>query len=143
MQVIRLALTITLTLSLGMLHASEITFDHIIKAVAQVETGVTWVRTGVIVGRWRTGGAGEVSPWQLSPALLRDLGELGHRGRIARDPALSEQIFKRVYWRLYSRLGSHEAALGAYHRGLGSRTSPDAVDYAQRVLNLVHSYEAE
>lgn len=125
----------------GVSYAQEITIDQIVKAVAQVETGVRWIDTGRIVGRWSVGDAGEVSPWQLSPGLLQDLGKLDARWRIHRDPVLAESLFRLSFTHLLGRTGSYVRALAAYHRGLHGAGGQEAQDYARRVLNLVESYQ--
>lgn len=115
--------------------ASEVP-DRIVAAVAMVETGATWRDTGDIKGAWKHGDAGEISHWQITGAVLSDLGLSHKAAKIASSPVYAESVFRLWYSRLLLRTGSHAAALAAYHRGLGGRHRKDARAYAERVLNI-------
>ncbi len=110
--------------------------DKVVAAVAMVESGATWKDTGTVTGSWSLGGAGEISHWQITAAVLSDLQLTGKTRKIASDPVYAESVFRLWYSRLLHATGSHREALAAYHRGLGGRHRRDARDYAQRVLNL-------
>lgn len=111
--------------------------DRIVAAVAMIETGAHWKDTGNIKGAWAYGNAGEISHWQITSAVLDDLGlSSSARRKVATNPVYAESVFRLWYSRLLARTGSHEEALAAYHRGLGGRHRRDAREYARRVLNL-------
>lgn len=111
--------------------------DRIVAAVAMVETGATWRDTGDIKGKWTHGDAGEISHWQITGAVLEDLGlSAAQKRKIASDTVYAESVFRLWYSGLLRKTGSHAEALAAYHRGLGGRTRRDARDYAARVLAL-------
>lgn len=127
--------------ALAYASASEVPLDAIVRAVCQVETGCSWRGVGSVSGVWHRGDAGEVSCWQISPAVLDDLGRLDQAGRINRDPVYAESIFRLWYIRLYEHFGNHRDALAAYHRGIRGYARADAREYAARALNLARSYE--
>lgn len=115
----------------------NIPMDRIVAAVAMVESGAVWRDTGDIRGGWSTGRDNEKSHWQLTPAVLSDLGLSARQIRqVAASPVYAESVFRLWYSRLLLRTGSHYEALCAFHRGLGGRHRRDAQDYATRVLNI-------
>lgn len=120
-----------------------LTLDHIVASVASVETGVRYVGFGEVRGKWSVGSAGEVSPWQLSGDVLRDLGVARKSGKINRDVAYAESLARGWLTTLYGRYGEWGAALQAYHRGHGGRGSVSARDYASRVIALAQRIASE
>ncbi len=121
----------------GACYGREVHMDRIVAAVAMVESGARWVDTGDIRGPWQRGPYGEVSHWQITTAVLTDLGLSDRqRRKVASDPVYAESVFRLWYARLLLRTGSHAEALAAYNRGLGGIHRGDARDYAQRCLNL-------
>ena len=136
-------LLLFLALTYGAACAQDPTIDHYIAAIAGVETGVRYMGVGDIRGKWSVGQDGEVSPWQLSPAVLADLNVKNKSRRIHSDPVLAESIVRQWLARLHSRYGRWEDVLGAYHRGHGARRGGAAADYADRVINLAHRLASE
>lgn len=109
--------------------------DRIVAALVQVESGCTWHGIGDIRGRWSRGAAGEVSAFQLTEAALTDMGALGKRDRVHRDPVLAESLARLWLSRGYRLHGNWADALAWYNRQSDYR-SASARDYAQRILNL-------
>lgn len=105
----------------------------VIRGIAQVETGTDWRDLGDVRGTWNRGRIGEAGPWQLSPAVLRDLQAYDRRHRVHADVVLAESLTRAWLVRLHRVAGSWDAAIAAYHAGLGRRTEPFAIDYAERV----------
>ncbi len=132
-----LKFALLLCLTAGACHASEITINHIVKAVCAVETGTNYRWFGHVDGRWSVGRAGEEGPWQVTPMVLLDMG-LSPKRRRGVDSY--EVAFRGWYAHLLRKTGSHEEALAAYHRGLGGRHREDAKAYAQRCMNLAAEY---
>ena len=110
--------------------------DSIIYAVAMRETGSEW--RGHLVRRGREWVGSDVSPWQLSRALLHDLG--ASVARASRDPAYAETIVRRWLAHLLAVTGSWPRALAAYHRGLRRTDTAAARQYADDCLNLAALY---
>lgn len=111
--------------------------DRIIAAIAQVETGTTWHAIGDVRGKWTRGTIGEVGPWQISPAVLRDLGATHKANRAHRDPVLAESLTRAWLAHLYRSTGDWRQAVAAYHAGLAGRGRPHGREYSDRVFNLV------
>lgn len=129
-----------LLLLIGAACAQEITLSHITAAVCQIESGCVYNGPGHVLGKWETGGAGEIGYWQVSPMVLRDLKISAAKAKSASG---GERIFRLWYDRLYMATGNHAEALAAYHRGLGGRARSDAKDYAQRCLALAERLAKE
>jgi hypothetical protein len=111
--------------------------DRIIAAIAQVETGTTWHAIGDVRGKWTRGSIGEIGPWQISPAVLRDLGATHKANRAHRDPVLAESLTRAWLAHLYRSTGDWRQAVAAYHAGLAGRGRPHGREYSDRVFNLV------
>lgn len=105
----------------------------VVRGIAAVETGTDWRDIGDVRGTWSRGSIGEVGPWQLSPAVLRDLRAYDRRFRIHADPVLAESLTRAWLLRLYGATGTWDDAVAAYHAGLGRRSEPFATTYAERV----------
>jgi hypothetical protein len=110
--------------------------DRVIAAIAQVETGTEWRDMGDVRGKWSHGGIGEVSPWQLSPAVLRDLKAYDRRHRVHADVVLAESLTRAWLLRLYGVTGCWSQTCAAFHAGLAGRHRPHARAYAERVMAL-------
>lgn len=105
----------------------------VLRGIAQVETGTVYHGVGDVRGTWSRGAIGEASPWQLSPAVLRDLRAYDRRHRVHADVVLAESLTRAWLLRLHRATGSWDSAVAAYHAGLGRRSHAFALDYAQRV----------
>ena len=105
----------------------------VIRGIAAVETGTDWRDIGDVRGSWSRGSIGEAGPWQLSPAVLRDLRAYDRRHRVHADVVLAESLTRAWLLRLHRITGSWDAAVAAYHAGLGRRTAGFAIEYAERV----------
>jgi hypothetical protein len=125
---------IPLLFTLGAAHAQEITTHHLMQAICQVETGCVWIAPGQVKGKWREGSAREVSPWQLAPAVLIDLGV--RRSDVRGSCGYAQQCVERWLWLLQSRGLTPREVAAAYHRGYSGRNKPEAKAYAERVINL-------
>lgn len=108
--------------------------EWVIAGIAAVETGSTYREGNLIHYRDRRDGAdGEVGPWQLAPAALRDLGVLHLRSRIRSEPVLAESMARAWLLRCYQRAGDWTTAIAIYHTGpQGDRRRGQR--YAERVL---------
>ncbi len=104
-----------------------------IRGIAAVETGTDWRDIGDVRGTWSRCDIGEVGPWQLSPAVLRDLHAYDRRFRVHADPVLAESLTRAWLLRLYGVTRSWPQAVAAFHAGLGRRTESFATTYAERV----------
>lgn len=104
-----------------------------IRGIAQVETGTAWHDLGDVRGTWSRGTIGEAGPWQLSPAVLRDLKAYDRRHRVHADVVLAESLTRAWLLRLHRVTGSWDSTVAAYHAGLGRRTAGFAIEYAERV----------
>lgn len=113
--------------------------DWCLRGIAQVETGTEWRGMGDVRGTWSRGDLGEVGPWQLSPAVLRDLHAYDRRFRVHADPVFAESLTRAWLLHLYGATGTWPEAIAAYHAGLGARHRPYAIDYANRVGAIGHS----
>src|SRR3954467_14068089 len=107
--------------------------DWCLRGICAVESGCDWRSTGDVRGRWDRGAIGEVSCFQLSPAVLRDLHAYDRRHRVHADPVFAESLTRAWLLRLYGVTGSWPEACAAYHAGLGRRAESFAVTYAARV----------
>lgn len=126
-----IALTVT-ALLIGRASAAEVP-AWVLRGIASVETNTTWRDMGDLTYRdRRIGDAGEVGPWQLSPAVLRDLKVYDQRSRIHADPVFAESLTRAWLLRLYRVTGSWWEVLAAYNGGLRGRFSAAATDYANR-----------
>jgi hypothetical protein len=125
-------LTATTFLTIG-LCAAEVP-DRILAALVQVESGCEWRGIGDIKGKWARGDDGEVSPFQLAPAALTDMGVTNH-ARVHRDPVYAESLARLWLSRCYVKHGNWAQALAAYNGGTRYR-SRRARDYSERILNL-------
>ncbi len=107
--------------------------DWAIRGICAVESGCDWRSTGDVRGKWIRGDAGEVSCFQLTPAVLRDLHAYSRRFRVHADPVLAESLTRAWLLHLYGVTGSWMEATAAYHSGLGNRRQRYAISYAERV----------
>lgn len=106
----------------------------VLRGIAAVETRTTYRDIGDLTWRdQRIGAAGEVGPWQLSPAALRDLKAYDRRARVHAEPVFAESLTRAWLLRLHRITGTWPQAIAAYHAGLGNRRQTFAIDYAQRV----------
>ncbi len=117
----------------GKAKAEEVP-DRIIAALVQVESGCEWRGIGDIKGKWARGDDGEVSPFQLAPAALTDMGVTNH-ARVHRDVVYAESLARLWLSRCYVKHGNWADALSAYNAGSRYR-SRSARDYSVRILNL-------
>lgn len=124
-------LIVTLFFTLGLCAQDVPTW--VVRGIAAVETGTEWRAIGDVRGSWSRGSIGEVGPWQLSPAVLRDLKAYDRRHRIHADPILAESLTRAWLLRLFAATGSWPQAVAAYHAGLGKRSHAFAIEYAERV----------
>jgi hypothetical protein len=92
---------------------------------------------GDVRGKWTRGSIGEIVPWQISPAVLRDLGATHKANRAHRDPVLAESLTRAWLAHLYRATGDWRQAVAAYHAGLAGRDRPHGREYSARVFNLV------
>lgn len=126
--------TVLLCIALASPAKAAETPDRIIAALVQVESGCEWRGIGNIKGTWARGADGEVSPFQLAPAALTDMGVTNH-ARVHRDPVYAESLARLWLSRCYAKHGNWPQALAAYNAGSRYR-SRSARDYADRILNL-------
>ena len=140
---IRLRLILISILGLTHAYTQDINIDHFLSALAQVETGVTRTGIGEIHGRWSLGKDGEVSCFQISPAVLSDLGISRHSSRIHRDPVYAESIARLWLARIMGGNGDWHVAAATWNAGRRGRQSRQAQDYADRVVNLAQQLAKE
>ncbi len=112
--------------------ASEVP-SWVLRGIAAVETGTEWRGMGDVRGKWSRGAIGEVGPWQLSPAVLRDLKAYDRRHRVHACPVLAESLTRAWLLHLHGVTGTWGGAVAAYHAGLGRRSESFAITYAERV----------
>lgn len=112
-------------------HAADITLDQAIAAIEEVETGSRHPYTHRVLD----GRSGEVSCWQISPAVCHDLRI--SRSRCRKDPVYAEGAVRKWLNHLLHTCGTWDRAFRVYHRGRGGMGSAEAADYAQRCLNLI------
>lgn len=111
------ALTTLLCLMVARCSASEVP-AWVLRGIAAVETRTTWRDIGDLHYRdKRIGADGEVGPWQLSPAALKDLGVEHLRARIHREPILAESMTRAWLLRCHRRTGDWFEAVAIYHTG--------------------------
>ena len=109
--------------------------DAIIRGLVAVESGASWKSAGEIDGKWKRGAIGEVSNFQLSPAVLTDLRlSPSQRARVATSPIYAESIARLWLSRCFAKHGSWRDALSRYNAGNRWR-SVKARDYADRILS--------
>jgi hypothetical protein len=108
--------------------------DRIVAAIAAVETGTEWRSIGDVRGKWSRGADGEVSPFQLSPAVLTDMGVTNH-ARVHRDTVYAESLARLWLVRCYVKAGNWPDAVARYNAGNRYR-SRTARDYSARVIAL-------
>jgi hypothetical protein len=109
----------------------------IISGIAAVETGTNWDGQ-TIKGKWTKGKAGEVSPFQLMPSTLKDLG-CKNINEVHKSPVIAAYYCEKYLVELFERHGNWPEAIARYNAGSRYR-SATARDYAQRVLNLAQSF---
>ena len=112
--------------------------DSIIYAVAMRETGAVWSGSVVRVGLPDRRDGGDVSPWQLSRAVLLDMR--ASRTRARTDLRYAEQIARRWLAHLFNVTHNWRTALAAYHCGLRATQTRRAQSYADQCLNLAAIY---
>ena len=108
--------------------------DRIVAAIAAVETRTEWRSIGDVRGKWSRGADGEVSPFQLSPAALTDMGVTNH-ARVHRDTVYAESLARLWLVRCYVQAGNWPDAVARYNAGNRYR-SRTARDYSARVIAL-------
>jgi hypothetical protein len=107
--------------------------DWVIAGIAAVETGSLYQHGELVRYRdRRDGAAGEVGPWQLSPAALSDMGARKLRDRIRRDTILAESMTRAWLMRCFAHASSWKEAVSLYHTGW-SADHADGFEYAERV----------
>lgn len=111
--------------------------DRIVAAIVQVESGCEWRGIGDVRGKWSRGADGEVSPFQISPAALSDMG-VTNASRVHRDTVWAESLARLWLSRCFDRHGNWPEAVAAYNAGSRYR-SRSARDYACRVIALAES----
>ncbi len=116
--------------------ASEITIEEVLTGIAAVETGYTRHGIGSGKGTWSVGQSGEVSPWQIHPSVLRDLGLHAKSARINRDIVYAESIARLWLGRLYIRFGNWPDSVAAWNGGPRGLERRSARDYSDRVMNI-------
>jgi hypothetical protein len=112
----------------------------VIRGIAAVETGVHWSDTGDIRGTWSSNDTGDVGPWHISLAVLRDLKLSDHADRLQRDPVYAESITRLWLLRLYAATGDWFQVCAAWRAGLKGRHRAMARDYAERARNYGTTY---
>jgi hypothetical protein len=131
-----LLLLLLLLLLLPLACAVEVP-DSIIRGLVMVESGCEWRSVGDVRGKWSHGADGEVSPFQLAPAALSDMGVTNH-ARVHRDVVYAESLARLWLAKCYRKHGNWRDALGQWNAG--SRfSSATGRNYADRVLNLAGS----
>lgn len=110
--------------------------DELVYAIAAKETGSVW--RGRLVRRGLLDLGADVSPWQISRAVLHDLH--ASRSRAACDPVYAESLVRRWLAHLLRVAGSWPRALAAYHCGLRRADTAAAREYAQDCMNLAALY---
>ena len=114
--------------------------DAIIRGLVAVESGASWKSAGEIDGKWKRGAIGEVSNFQLSPAVLSDLKlSPSQRARVATSPIYAESIARLWLSRCFAKHGNWRDALSRYNAGSRWR-SAKARDYADRILSQKENY---
>lgn len=121
------------------LYASEVP-DWVVRGIAAVETEVHWHDTGKITGTWTSNTTGDVGPWHISPAVLKDLKRSHLAERIHREPVLAESIARLWMLHLYKVTGDWHQVCAAWRLGLGRRHEPKARRYAERAFNYGTAY---
>ena len=111
--------------------------DSIIYAIAMRESGYDW-SPGMLRHIVRVSSTGDVSPWQISPAVIRDLK--ANKARARTDARYAESLARRWLAHLFQVTRSWRQALAAYHAGLQARQTPRAQAYADQCLNLAALY---
>lgn len=133
---------IGLLLMLGIasqLKAQEVP-DWVLRGIAAVETGVHWHDTDRIDGTWGMSSTGDVGPWHISPAALKDLKRSHLAERIHRDAVLAESIARLWLSHLYRSTGCWHQSVAAWRLGLGRRHEGTAREYAERAFNYGTAY---
>lgn len=114
------------------LHGVDIP-PWVMRGIAAIETSSEWRDIDNITYRdRRVGEAGEVGPWQLSPAALRDLKAYDKRDRIHSNVVLAESMTRAWLLRCHTKAGNWFDAVVIYHVGpAGDRQR--GRNYAERV----------
>lgn len=121
------------------LKAEEVP-DWVMRGIAAVETGVHWHSTGSITGTWTSNTSGDVGPWHISKAALKDLKRSHLAERINTEAVLAESIARLWLVRLYRTTGCWHQTVAAWRGGLDGRHRDYAVEYAQRAYNYGTAY---
>lgn len=121
------------------LCASEVP-PWVLRGIAAVETGVHWADTGKVSGTWKRSTTGDVGPWHVSPAVLKDLNRGNQAERIHRDVVLAESIARLWLLHLYRTTGCWHQSVAAWRLGLGRRHEHIAREYAERAFNYGTAY---
>lgn len=121
------------------LKAQEVP-DWVLRGIAAVETGAHWNGTGDVTGTWNSNRTGDVGPWQVSPAVLKDLKRAHLSERIHRDVVLAESIARLWLGHLYRTTGCWHQSVAAWRLGLGRRHEHRAREYAERAWNYGTAY---
>lgn len=112
----------------------------VLRGIAAVETGVHWHDTGHLDGTWARSSTDDVSPWGISPAVLKDLRLSAHADRLHRDPVFAESIARRWLLHLHGVTGCWLQTCAAWRAGLRGRHRAWARDYAERARNYGTTY---
>lgn len=133
------------TIALGAAHAKaqEITLCHYLSAIVQVESGCVRRDLGEIEGAWRVGGDGEVSPFQITPDVLRSIGFGSKIWRVHKDPALAESAARLWIGQLRAKHPHPADWLAAWNGGLSGYRGKAARRYADRVIALAQRLATE
>lgn len=114
--------------------------DWVVRGIAAVETGVHWHDTGHLDGTWARSSTDDVSPWGISPDVLKDLKLSAHADRLHRDPVFAESIARKWLLHLHGVTGCWLQACAAWRAGLRGRHRAWARDYAERARNYGTTY---
>jgi hypothetical protein len=112
----------------------------VLRGIAAVETGVHWHDMGEISGTWSKNSTGDVGPWHISPAALKDLNRTHLAERINREAVLAESVARLWLLHLYRTTGCWHETVAAWRAGLDGRHRDYARDYAVRAFNYGTAY---
>jgi hypothetical protein len=145
--VIRLALILSLIGATSVTPAQENqitpTLDHYLSAIVQVESGCVRRDLGQIEGTWRVGGDGELSCFQITPAVLRELGFGSKLRRVHSCPTLAESAARLHISLLQSQLPDARDWIAAWNGGLSGYGRKAPRRYADRVIALAQRLAQE
>ena len=134
---------ILLSLCWSLYAAQEITIEHALRAIAEIESGCVVEASGKVTGRWTIGQDGELSMFQIHPSVLRQLGIWNKADKIHKDPVYASSIARLWLGLLLRKYGNYHDSLAAWNGGHGCRGSKAAQDYAARALALTEKLAQE